>query len=50
MDKRHFLKLAGASFALAPVASMAAISQTNATNINDISGLSDITANAKPIT
>ena len=50
MDKRHFLKLAGASFALAPVASMAAINQTNATDINGLSGLSDITANAKPIT
>ena len=50
MNKRHFLKLAGVSFALAPVASMAAISQTNTTDINNLSGLSDITANAKPIT
>ena len=50
MDKRHFLKLAGASFALAPVAAMAAINQTNATDINSLSGLSNITADAKPIT
>ncbi|AFT96348.1 putative metal-dependent dipeptidase [Alteromonas macleodii str. 'Balearic Sea AD45'] len=49
MDKRHFLKLAGASFALSPVASIAAINQTNATDVNGLSGLSDITANAKPI-
>ena len=29
MDKRHFLKLAGASIALAPMASMAALDKTN---------------------
>ena len=50
MDKRHFLKLAGASIALAPIASMAALDKTNTADLSDIDGLTDITANAKPIT
>lgn len=50
MDKRHFLKLAGASIALAPMASMAALDKTNTAGLNDINVLTDITASAKPIT
>jgi Xaa-Pro aminopeptidase len=50
MDKRHFLKLAGASIALAPIASMAALDKTNTASLSDIEGLTDITSNAKPIT
>ena len=50
MDKRHFLKLAGASIALAPMASMAALDKTNTASLSDIDGLTDITSNAKPIT
>tara|TARA_Y100000296_G_scaffold50618_1_gene58031 strand:- start:3214 stop:4503 length:1290 start_codon:yes stop_codon:yes gene_type:complete len=50
MDKRHFLKLAGASIALAPIASMAALDKPNTASLSDIDGLTDITANAKPIT
>ncbi|MBR9894916.1 MAG: aminopeptidase P family protein [Gammaproteobacteria bacterium] len=50
MDKRHFLKLAGASIALAPMAPMAALDKTNTAGLNDINVLTDITASAKPIT
>ena len=50
MNKRHFLKLAGASIALAPMASMAALDKTNTAGLNDINVLTDITASAKPIT
>jgi len=50
MNKRNFLKLAGASIALAPMASMAALDKTNTAGLNDINVLTDITASAKPIT
>ena len=56
MNKRHFLKLAGAGFAMAPAASMAALSTSNSTNQNDVSHLNNLshlnntTGAAKPIT
>ncbi|WP_394221347.1 M24 family metallopeptidase [Alteromonas gracilis] len=56
MNKRHFLKLAGAGFAVVPAVSIAALGTSNSANQNDISHLNNlsylnnITGSAKPIT